>query len=147
MRTCAGAAIPKIAARRVATPVALLLATALGGFAAASAHADDLPACDDEEVVDTVLDAFFYATGEKAEIVTLEKIEEIGVSVRPAESEWSEVRGCAAQAQLTTGQRFAAWYRIVLPRIPDLTGYRVEMCTAEHDPVHTNCKAFETMPD
>lgn len=143
------AVVPVSGALRSAVQCAAA-AIALYYSAVAQTQAAGLPACDEAEVIETFLDAFFYAqreAGSDAEIVSLDEIEEIGFSKRPADDAWSQVRGCAAQARLSTGKQFAAWYKIVLPRAPDPIGCRVRMCTAEFDPVHEDCEEFKTIPE
>ncbi|MCB1907852.1 MAG: hypothetical protein KDH15_10805 [Rhodocyclaceae bacterium] len=130
----------------------LSMSFALTGIAlpAGAAAALDGPACDDEEVLEFVIDAFdAVQQAEQRSPVSLEALDgvrELG-AVKRADGEWRQLRNCSARARLSNGETISAWHQIRLPRVDDAIGYRVKVCFEKYDRISGgNCAAFARTP-
>lgn len=106
------------------------------------------PACDDQEVLDFVMDAFDAAqefeTRSGLSLVDISDVRELDAA-RFSSGSWRQIRACAAQASLSSGRSIASWHQVRLPKVDDAIGYRVKVCFEDFDPVSGgDCTAFES---
>jgi len=133
-----------------AMKLSMSLAGAMACFAPSAGKAFEGPECNDEEVLEFVIDAFNTAQqAENKSAVLLEAlngVREIGTA-QPAGGDWRQLRNCSAQARLSNGETIAGWHQIRLPRVNDAIGYRVKLCFAKYDRISGgNCAAFSRPP-
>jgi hypothetical protein len=104
------------------------------------------PACNDQEVVDFVADAFDatqeFETRSGLSLTALSEVHDLGASTYK-DGAWRQIRSCSARASLSSGRSISSWHQIRLPIVEDAIGYRVKVCFEEFDPVSGgDCSAF-----
>jgi len=132
-------------------PPTRLLLPLLCGLAASAAAEFEGPACDDAEVVESVKQAFNltqeFETRSGLELASLVDIRELG-TIRHDFGEWRQVRACAAQAVVSSGESFAGWHRVLIPMIDEGVRFRVKVCFAQYDPLSGgDCLEYNRVPE
>jgi hypothetical protein len=126
-----------------------LTVVALAHAAGPASSSALFPDCSDQEVVDTVLDTFFYtqqSSGNRVVLDGLSEVKELAPATPSVTGEWSQMRACSAKGSMSDGSQMNVWYQIVMPVVADSIGYRLNVCTERYDPVHADCERFKLPP-